>query len=234
MKKLLISIIALFACFGSVNLKAQEFFDTDIARKFFSLGARVGFNTSNRSFPTGDFVNHTFTNWGIGFNAGVVANLNLREYISLQPGFFYSTRSADLINIAEYTALPIYGGGQRTYYEKNHLLGYYFNIPIMGIMKFNLAENIKWNVEFGPYLEFALKQKGFDNVILLYRPNKNFAHYSAKQNSFDFGFKLGSGLTFYKKYYVGFHYLAGVCHAWHDPAGGKNKSWQFSVGYEFY
>lgn len=234
MKKIILTILACASFFSPFLSKAQDFFDTSDPEKFFVLGARVGFNTSNRTFPKGNFVNHTETSWGTGFNAGAVANLNIKEYFSLQPGFFYESRSSNLINIADYKALNIYGGRQETYYEKDHLRAYYFTIPIMGIVKFNLAENIKWNVELGPYIQFTLKQNGQNNVIILHKPNNNYAHYVARQNSFDFGFKMGSSLTFHNKYYLGFHYLAGVCHVWKSPSGGNNRSWQFSIGYDFY
>ena len=233
MKKIGFIIIALIALFISNSSNAQEFFDTEHPEKFFNLGARVGFNTSNRIFPKASYLNNISTTWGTGFNAGVVANLNIRNYLSIQPGFFYESRSGNMFNLAkDIIALDL---KRHTYFEKSHLRAYYFTIPVMGIVKFNLAENIVWNVEFGPYIQFKLKENGQKDVVIYYsQANTIFDNsFTAKNNSFDFGFKMGSGLTLYQHYYVGFHYLAGVCNTWSHPSGGKNRSWMFTAGYDF-
>ena len=231
MKKIIYSILAIFT-FCSSSLKAQEFFDTSDPDRFFTIGARVGFNTSNRTFPEGPYVNTVLTSWGTGFNAGVVANLNIKDYLTIQPGFFYESRSSNLINIAEYSNVS---STKSTYYEKDHLLGYYFTVPVMGVVNFNLSDDIRWNVEFGPYLQFTLKQKGQNNVTIISLPNEHngHTHFYGKPKSFDFGFKMGSGLTFFEHYYVGFHYMAGVLDAWKIPAGGNNRAWTFTLGYNF-
>ena len=232
MKRLALSIVALAALLIGTPVKAQEFFDTSNAEKFFTFGARLGFNTSNRTFPAGNYTNYMFPSWGIGFNAGVIANINFKEYLTIQPGFFYESRSSDLINIADYLDNE---GGKQTYYEKDHLRAYYFTIPIMGIVKFNIADHIKWMVEFGPYFQICLKQTGQNNVMMLYRPSQSdfYAPYVAQHRGVDLGLKMGTGLHFYDHYYVGVHYLAGLCNVWKLPTGGRNKSWMFTVGYDF-
>lgn len=234
MKKLILLIACLFSLLSISEGKAQEFFDTSDAEKFFSLGGRIGFNTSNRTFPSAFYVNNIFTAWGTGFNAGITADLNIKDYLSIQPGFFYESRSSNLISVSDYNA--ILGQGEKTYYEKDHLRGYYFTIPIMGIVNFNLAKRIRWSVEFGPYLQFCLKQTGQNNLKIIYpeTTGNTFAHYVAKPKNFDFGFKMGTGLKFYNKYYFGIHYMAGVCNAWSVPSGGNNRSWMFTIGYDFF
>lgn len=232
MKKFLISLLALISLFGVSNSsKAQTFFDTSDAPNFFSLSARIGFNTSNKTFPDGHFNLYNKNSWGTGFNLGVLANLNFKEYLTLQPGLFYTSRSGEYAYLTEY--LNIFGEND-THYEMGHIRGYYFTIPVMGVVKFNLSDNIKWIVELGPYLQFSLKQTGNDNISVLYRlPQSNsYSQYKAKYNSFDFGFKMGTGLRVFKHYYIGVHYLAGACNAWKQPAGGRNKSWEFSIGYD--
>ena len=236
MKKLILTIFAIASMFSIFETKAQQFFDTSDSEKFFTFGGRLGFNTSNRTFPSGSYSNMIFTSWGTGFNAGVVANLNFKEYISLQPGFFYESRSGNLVNIVDYyTGASNTSSNRETHYEKDHLRAYYFTIPVMGVLKFNLAENIKWNVEFGPYLQFCLKESGQNDVAILYRMPQGIAYnlYYAKHNSVDFSLKMGMGLQFYQHYYVGVHYLAGICNVWNQPSGGRNKSWMFTIGYDF-
>ena len=76
------------------SLNAADFFSTEKCDDFITFGARVGVNTTNRTisgsaFPAA-FHNET---WGTGFSVGVVADLNIRDYLSIQPGVFFDTRS---------------------------------------------------------------------------------------------------------------------------------------------
>ena len=231
MKKLFLSLLTVITLF-STQVKAQDFFDTSDAPKFFTLSGRIGFNTSNRTFPSGHYNLWNHNSWGTGFNVGVLANLNFKEYLTLQPGLFFESRSGDYAYLTSYLD---YASRDQTHYEMGHLRAYYFTIPVMGVVKFNLAERIKWMVEFGPYFQICLKETGQNDVIVLYRqPQSNsYSQYIAEHRDFDVGFKLGTGLRFFDHYYVGVHYLAGACNAWKNPAGGRNKSWEFSIGYDF-
>ena len=232
MKKRIFSLLIVLIGVLGTNIKAQDFFDTSDAEKFFTFSGRIGFNTSNKTFPSGHFNLWNHNSWGTGFNIGALANLNFKEYLTLQPGIFFESRSGDFAYLTNYLN---YYGREDTHYEMGHLRGYYFTIPVMGVVKFNLAEKIKWMVEFGPYLQFSLKQTGLKNVNVLYREpqNSNYSAYIAEHNNVDFGFKMGTGLRVFNHYYIGVHYLAGVCNAWKKPAGGKNKSWEFCIGYDF-
>ncbi|MCH5228483.1 MAG: PorT family protein [Muribaculaceae bacterium] len=232
MKKVIITLLVLIGLVTPNIAKAQPFFDTSDAEKFFSLSGRIGFNTSNRTFPSGNYSNMILTSWGTGFNAGVLANLNFKEYLSLQPGLFFESRSGNLINIVDYLSDTY---TKETHYEVDHLRAYYFTVPIMGVVKFNLAEKIKWMVEFGPYLQFCLHETGQNDVAILYRDPQSFfyKYYDAEHRGFDFGFKMGTGIRVFNHYYFGVHYLAGALNAWKNPDGGKNKSWMFTLGYDF-
>lgn len=236
MKRSKLFLIILLVTFGIFSGKAQSFFDTSAAPRFFNLGVRAGFNTSNRTFGVGNFPNMIFTTWGIGFNAGAVANINFRNFFTMQPGFFFESRSGNLINIVDYyRGTLITPSSRQTHYEKNHLQAYYFTIPIMGVVKFNLARRIKWNVEFGPYFQICIKEKGENEVAIFYRlpQSLKYDYYYANQEKLDVGLKMGSSLQFYKHAYLGFHYLAGLTNAWSLPKGGKNRSWSFTLGYDF-
>lgn len=234
MKKIILSIIT-FVILGIPSVaKGQQFFDTSDAPKFFTLGARLGFNTSNRTFPKGKYSNFIVTSWGTGFDAGVVANLNFKEYLTLQPGFFFESRSGNLVNIADYyidnVIDPLF---MTTYYALGHRRDYYFTIPVMGVVKFNLADKIKWNVELGPYFQILLKETGGQNNVILWDYIPAQVSYLAQHRSFDVGLKMGTGLQLYSHYYIGVHYQAGLCDAWKLPSGGKNKAWMFTLGYDF-
>ena len=231
-QKFLSIIIVFFSLLSVSELSAQEFFDTSDSEKFFTFSGRLGFNTSNKTFPTRTFNKWNHNSWGTGLNIGFLANLNFKEYLSLQPGIFVESRSGDYSYLTEYIN---YAGQVDTHYEMGHLRGYYLTVPVMGIFKFNFSEHIKWSVEFGPYFQLGLKQTGVNNVIVIYRlpGSNNYSQYKASHNTMDAGVKLGSGLQFYNHYYLGFHYLIGLCDAWKEPEGGRNKSWVFTLGYDF-
>lgn len=232
MKKLISVFLFLLALINTTGIKAQEFFDTSDAQDFFTVSGRLGFNTSNRTFPSGynNLWNHN--SWGTGFTIGVLANLNFKEYLTVQPGIFYESRSGDYAYLTDY--LDGFNQNQ-THYEMGHLRGYYVTVPLMAIVKLNLSEKIKWLVELGPYFQFKFSESGQNNITVLYRlPQSNqYGQYTAEHKSIDAGLKIGTGLQFFSHYYVGVHYLAGMMDAWKLPAGGRNKSWEFTVGYDF-
>lgn len=232
LKDLIILMMIIVSSLSSLSVKAQAFFDTSDSSTLFSFGARVGFNTSNKTFPGSHYSLWNHNSWGTGFNIGILANLHFKEYLSLQPGIFFESRSGDFAYLTKYLN---FANREDSYYSMGHIRGYYITIPVMGVVKFNLAENIKWLAELGPYFQIAMKQTGTNDIHVLYRlPENNFySEYKAKTNSVDVGLKIGTGLRFFNHYYVGVHYLAGFCNAWKDPSGGKNKSWEFSIGYDF-
>ena len=232
MKKIFIKIIIGIILLIPSKINAQEFFDTSQATSFFSLGARLGFNTSNKTFPSGYYNIWNNNSWGTGFTGGIIANLNFREYLSIQPGLFYESRSGDYNYFTEY--LNTFNEAT-VHYDMGHVNTYNVTVPIMAIVKFNLADYIKWSVELGPYVQYTFKQIGQNNIEILYRlpQSSSYSSYIAAHKDYDVGLKLGSGLQFFRHYYIGFHYMAGLMNAWNLPPGGKKKSWQFTVGYDF-
>lgn len=230
MNKKFISLLFLLAFI--LPAKSSEILDTSTPLNLFTFGGRIGFNTSNRTFPGGHFNMWNNNGWGTGFDLGVVANLNFKEYLSLQPGIFFDSRSGSYSYLTGYINNL---GLEDTHYEMGHLRGYNITIPIMGIIKLNVAPQFKVSGEFGPYFQFSLKQTGQNNVNVLYRqPQSNeYGVYIAQLRKYDVGLKMGFGISLFDNYYIGVHYLAGMCNAWKHPAGGKNKEWLFTVGYDF-
>ncbi|MCH5224375.1 MAG: PorT family protein [Muribaculaceae bacterium] len=230
MRKIAIALICILTMGSSSGIKAQ-LLDTGDAERFFSLSGRIGFNTSNRTIPTSNVSFYNHESWGTGFNIGALANLNFKNYLALQPGLFFESRSG---NYAMATDQNSIFNQDDPYYILSHWRAYYFTIPVMGVVKVNLASNIKVSGEFGPYLQFQLNESGKGLLYHEYSAiDGQIIKYEGKQNKVDFGFKMGVGLQFYQHYYLGVHYLAGVCHAWSRPSGGHNKSWMFTVGYDF-
>ena len=233
MKKSIIkSIILIFALFSTFQIKAIEIFDMSEPSRFFSLSARFAINSSNRTFPSGYFNKWNNNSWGTGIDVGALANIHIKEFLTIQPGLFYESRSG---NFAYLTGYLDFAGKEQEHYEMGHYNSYNFTIPVVGVVKYQLLENVEVMAELGPYFQVRLKETGQKNIQILHREplTNDYSVYKASSKGYDVGLKMGGGLRFFDHYYVGVHYLAGLCNAWTRPSGGKNKSWQFSVGYDF-
>lgn len=222
--KLAVMSLALLA--GAPAASAQ-FFDTSEPEELFNLGVRLGVNTSVQTANgvVGNFYNKN--SWGTGVELGVVASINIREYLSLQPGFFIESRSGDFTYInAHY---PTEGIEAATYtIDVGHYRRCLFNIPILASVHFNVSDDIRWDLDFGPYFSFSVGQST-DRIQL---SSHDIA--TLKYRTLNFGFKMGSGLQVKDHYYFGIHYLAGCTGVWKkETYGGRNKAWTFTLGYDF-
>lgn len=230
MKKLLFGLVLACSTFAPVD--AQDFFSTDDADRLFSFGARVGVNTSNRTVANSVASIWNHNSWGTGFDIGVVADINFKNFISVQPGFFYESRSGSFAyqsfvynNDDSSSVLTQLGKGRE----------YLFTIPIVGSVHFNILDELRWNVDFGPYFQFKLKSTFDHQFEYPHAFTHNIVYLdNVKTARADVGLKIGTSLDIFSHYYVGVHYLAGLCHAWRPgEVGGHNKAWVFSIGYNF-
>lgn len=212
---------------------AQDFFSTEDAEQLFNFGVRVGVNTSNRTLTSSTAFKWNHNSWGTGFDAGVVADINFKNFISVQPGFFFESRSgAFAYETVDYSNL-------NEFYEEMFQLGkgreYLFTIPIVGSIHFNIMDDFRWNVDFGPYFQFKLRST-FDQKFdypMVYPYGTHYIN-NVKTAKADVGLKMGTSIDLFHHYHVGVHYLAGLCHAWNPgELGGHNKSWVFTIGYNF-
>lgn len=226
---------------------AADFFSTDKCDRLFDLGVRVGMNTSNRTVDKEVLGGYNFQSWGTGFNAGVVADINIREYISIQPGVFFESRSGNCQFVT-----PVYTNGadgagavyETAYWlsQSAHLHTYNLTIPILASVRFNVTDNLRWMIEAGPYISFGLSSKLQNKEIVTTIPAElDVPMFAQDPAPVDFGFKFGTGLEFFGHYYVGVHYEFGVTKAWKDRTagnlkyiyGGRTKAWLFTLGYNF-
>lgn len=226
--------LAMIALASATNVSAQKFLSAEPAEEAFNLGVRVGVNTSNRTFGKGYFNEWNKNSWGTGFEAGVVANLNMRDYFSLQPGFFFESRSGNY----SYAQSYFDSTGEK---QKTALLGHYrsynFTVPVMASFRFNLSHSLRWTVEAGPYAQFRIHSDDNDKIKVIspqVNTNDPVTAVYAKASNFDAGLKIGTGLLFRGHYSFNVHYLAGGRKAWKAPhSGGSNKAWTFTLGYDF-
>lgn len=206
---------------------AQDWIDTSEPDNLLTYGVRVGFNTSNATRGGGDS-RANLDAWGTGFDAGAVVSLNFNNSVSVQPGFFFQSRSHNYSYVIPQTA----DGTAPNIHEYGHTLCRSFQVPVMGIFSMHPSESLKWSIEFGPYFNFGLtgSDKGTQEVGLASRDYSD--GYYDHRKKFDFGFKMGSSLTVLDHYYLGIHYECGACSVWNN-ADGRNKAWTFTIGYDF-
>ena len=212
---------------AAMSMSAQEWIDTNDADEFITVGVRAGFNTANAT-RGGDNSRANLDAWGTGFNAGAVININFNNAVSIQPGIFFQSRSHNY----SYVNPQIGVENAPNIHEYGHTLSRSFMVPVMGIFNMHPAENVKWSLEFGPYFNFGLSgsDTGTQEIGLVTRDYKD--GYFDNRKKFDFGFKMGSGITIFEHYYLGIHYESGACAVWKNGSG-RNKAWSFTLGYDF-
>lgn len=237
MKRLLSAL--LFVLFA-LNAVAADFFSTEKSDDLFTFGVRLGLNTSNRTVNKDAAGSYNFQSWGTGFTAGVTASLNIRDYLSIEPGLFFESRTGHSSFTSD--AIPTETGV--CYVSQSaHRHTYNLNIPVLSSWRFNITNDLRWHIDFGPYVAFTLKSKLDNKELLSTRPDlDNEPPFSAKAAPVDFGFKMGTALELYRKYYVGVHYEAGMVKAYSDMNmggglekvyGGRTKAWNFTIGLNF-
>ena len=134
--------------------EAADFFDTSSPESLLSLGLRLGVNTTNRNLNKEVFDVWNVNSWGTGVDVGAVVNINFRNYLTIQPGIFYESRSGKYayVNTAGYDSDGV--AQYMTQYGRDR--SYNFTIPVMASFHFNLSDDIRWDLEAGPYFQFLL------------------------------------------------------------------------------
>ena len=240
MRKLFLSIAIALAAVLPVS--AADFMETGMPDKTVGIGLRFGINTTGQKTKLGSYSDNVSINNGTGFTVGAVVDLNVRRYFSVQPGIFFENRSFD------YTVVRHSSADRTLQNNLGHTRSYSFTIPVLASFRFNLSENVQWNVEVGPYFAFGIG--GGDNMddIITKVPADgtsgiyNHEYYDRdfygdatwQHRKFDWGSKIGTGIRVKERYSFNIHYMCGFKDLSADKNWTmKNRSWTFSVGYGF-
>lgn len=243
MKRFTTILIALMCVALSAPMAmAQSFFDTSAAPKLLEFGARIGVNSSNVTIKDAAFDLWNKNSWGTGFDVGVVADINIRDFIAIQPGVFFQSRSGDYTYASRYWVPTVDADGQITnegedVVQYGHQRSYNLYVPVMASVRFNIGSKVRWMVDAGPYFNFKLGSSGNPSLYTLMYEGEfdvKLRQTEVERRVFDFGIKLGTGFRFVGHYYVGVHYMAGTRSPWKtEGLGGRNKGWTFTAGYDF-
>lgn len=226
-------VTALALICTSFATSAADFISAGTPENLFNIGIRLGVNASNRTFSKKHFDRWNVNSWGTGIDAGIVLNLNMRDFFAIQPGFFFESRSGNYAFVEDYVNIR---NEKDSFVQVGHVKTYNFIVPVMASFRFNLADNLKWLVEVGPYLQFKLHASDSDEIEVLNQDYETgiLSTKNPKSNFTDFGAKFGTGIMICDHYSFSIHYMAGSSKVWKAPfEGGKNKAWTFTLGYDF-
>ncbi len=233
-------MMAFMALAGLQMAQGADFFSTAGSEDKFSVGARIGVNTTNRTISDNalPYCYHK-ESWGIGFNLGVVATFNIRDWISVQPGLFYESRSGSYTLTGDPKGSGLMEGYNASVSGTRN--SYNFTVPVMAVFNFNVCDELRWGVEVGPYVSLLLGSNVNVKAAITDSPDSVFLPIPERASAFDFGFKMGTSLTLHRRWYAGVHYMAGCAKAWkllkvdnmEKNFGGITKGWIFSLGYDF-
>lgn len=197
----------------------------------------------------------------VGFNLGVIADIELGKSFYLQPGFYYSNKGFK--QKYEYSE----DGYEEKSVEKYGLN--YFEIPILASYKLNINDNLRWEINAGPYIAIGIAGKskykeeatdypdysvnvpafGTGETEVEDSEGDKYDTTKGSLKRFDFGLQFGTGLTIKDHYYVGLRYdlgLLNTCdnaedgqfyinHEWSDRDDyvGKLRNFSICFGYNF-
>ncbi len=247
MKKLLavfLCVSVLFCAIQPVNAQTAPL----------KLGVRLGINTANQGINIGDvfpYVKKGNTEWRAGYELGVVADIPLGNLVALQPGFFFQSHGYNYV----ITSAAMDNGtlsSLKTGFGSTRFTN--FQIPMLVSFRIPIMKNVQWQLDAGPYLSLGLgghnNIESYNSQVVNGQPTATVIKYSdgfydksdgemIGNKKIDWGFKFGTGLKLHDHYYIGIHYNAGCRNVGKTHSSFlthpnvKNKSWDFSVGYDF-
>ena len=249
MKRIFIALCVAVAMLTGAKANAQTIFDTGMPENLFQLGVRVGFNSSNLTNNYGKVVEGVEwkdNQWRTGFNAGVVVDINFRNFFAIQPGAFIYTRKNDYHLLYAFDGLYTGGGvGDRSHLGaiNGTQSANFLQIPILASLRLGVPQLVQVHLDCGPYFAWGWggsnKYKIFDTstgqleVVKEKQPYFGDSTYALSER-YDYGLKSGVGVMAMQHFYIGAHYQYGFRNVLKAPGcKGHNKMWTFSVGYNF-
>lgn len=207
--------------FASALLIGGAYLSDIQAQDKVTWGIRGGLNISNIGGNIKDDDhwggNHISFPAKVGFNLGVIADIELGKSFYLQPGFYYSNKGFKY---------KWENDGEK---EIDKFGLNYFEIPILASYKLNINDNLRWEINAGPYIAVGIagkdkyKYSGEDPDYSYSVPafgtgktevedseGDKFDTYKRGLKRFDFGLQFATGLTIKEHYYVGLRYDLGL------------------------
>lgn len=190
------------------------------AQEKVTFGVRAGVNVNSLSVSGESDLKSR-----VGYHVGAVMDWNVAKNLYVQPGIYFTTRGAKSS-----------GEGWEQKINMNYL-----QIPISVAYRFPVSEQVKIDVNVGPYVALGLGGKmkisesyGFDDEYDIDEEIKAFGSEGLCKR-FDAGLRFGAGVHI-RKFTVGLCYDLGLTNIARESGEGakiKNGSFQISLGYNF-
>lgn len=220
-------LLILLALIAFMPARAERFFDNGTPDRLLTFGVQVGATSSGMKADVPAYGDNATFSWKGGFTVGATVDLNVRNFFTIQPGFFYESHNYKY-SLIEHNPLE-----QSLRTDLGNACAKTFSIPVLLSFRFNLTRNLRWNVDVGPYFQFGLG--GNDEVTQIYVKSGSaeqegaYVSNTAKRDyygdgdwqhrSFDWGAKVGTGLCLFDHYTFNIHYQRGFRNV------SANKAW---------
>lgn len=245
------TLIFLLAVLMFSTASAEGMIDASSPKKLITGGLRVGINHSCTGINYDKIfsdVRNLDNDWKTGFDIGMVINLNITKFLSFQPGIYFQNRSSD-------SSMSAGNDNGDMSIINRHSRFYYFTLPVLASMKFQLGNGFELMAEIGPYFSWGVGGNTVinemstivgDNGTMGVNIQKGKYDFfgdgtikNVQMKTFDWGFKIGTGVRFMQRYLIMFHYNAGCTNIantndyYMKEPTARNKSWTLSLGYDF-
>lgn len=230
----------------SVSASAQSFsemFGND-AKGRIEYGVRAGLNISGIGGHDA-FKTKLGYRTMAGFHVGGIVGIPVTNGFYVQPGLYFSSKGAR----------TVYQENDRDYEysEKESMFPVYLEIPVLASFRTDISDNLKLNVDAGPYFAAGLGGKYSirteeNDAGDIYTENKT-ADFFGKSDMdterfgagrFDFGLSFGAGLTILEHYHIGIKYDLGLLNmaiidkfAYQEGYRMHNGTFAITLGYNF-
>lgn len=227
MKNLLKTILVTLLVVSSITIKAQQF------------GITAGLNLSNMNIENNEeLYSSSYLNIA-GIHLGINVEIPFNDKFSFEPGIIYSQKGAKKSETTtfDYQYYYTYSGNAKLHY---------IDIPMPLKANFEVSNDTKIFLKFGPYLGYGLS--GVVNEY--YEENYYGETYSESTTEdvnwgndpetddlkrIDMGLLMGTGIQ-YQQFVLGINYNLGLINiSAYQYNGNKidNRVLQFSLGYKF-
>ncbi len=245
MKRISTILLAALSAVAGGSASAQSFFCTDAPERLLSYSVHAGVNVSNVTVNKGVYDRWNHNAWGSGVEIGAQVGIHFKDYLCIRPGFFLESRSGNYAYDMTAEQPGVAGAQEVSFVQLGHYRTWHLNIPVMCQVSFNLSDDLRWNVEAGPYVSWRFAGDDASDVTAPSAPGIRpvlgvlggvdaTGTKTVDRRKFDAGLRIGTGLEWRRHWSLAVHYLAGGCSAWRaKELGGRNKTWTFTLGYGF-
>lgn len=168
-----------------------------------------------------------------GFSIGAIADISFTDNFALQPGLYYTNKGVKGVDKFKFDS--------DNESDEKYVYGlHYLEIPVLASYRMDVAKDINWQINVGPYFGIGLGGKlKYDSEVkaagVVVSKSDDFPAFGIPSdtddekgclNRFDFGLSFGTGVLIKQHYYVGIKYDLGLVNALNTSE--KNSYYYYS------